>query len=57
MSMWSDGRRCAKLDRDVRCQAIDAMQLGMLWIAILLQKTADGERRAITQRFLIAARL
>jgi len=44
MSMWSDGRRCAKLDRDVRCQAIDAMQLGVLWIAIQAPFAEDGGR-------------
>jgi hypothetical protein len=31
--MWNDGRRCDKLDRDVRCSAVDATQLGISRIA------------------------
>jgi hypothetical protein len=42
VSMSSDGRRCAKPDRDVRCQAIDAMQLGMSWIATQAPFAGDG---------------
>jgi len=42
VSMWSDGRRCAKPDRDVRCQAIDAMQLAMSWIATQTPVADDG---------------